>query len=192
MSMAPGGVLEPHTTEAWTKYSAEHVILNLGLYERTDEEHYLERAHESGRFLIQAARHNFAVKYVQSGHLRETWDEHGWQAFGRVIEALLSLYEVTCDEVWRRCAADSGEYAISIQHEDGAFYLINNEYYNTDLAADPIRALTMLWEETSENRYLDSARRFADWHLDRQTNDGAWRMTIDVSRQRGVSHCRSW
>ncbi len=180
MSMAMGGVLEPDASEAWTKYAAEYVILNLGLHARTDENQFLERALQSGRFLIQAARHRFAVKYVVSGRLRESWDHHGWQAFGRAIEALLCLHEETGDEMWREYAFRFGEYALSIQKPDGGFYLINGEYYNTDLAADPIRGLTFLYEESSDRRFLHSATRFADWHLDRQLGDGSWPMTIDT------------
>lgn len=180
MSIAMGGVLETGSPEAWTKYTAEYVLLNIGLAERLPgEERFMERALQSGRFLVQAVRHRCAVKYVVRGRLRETWDHHGWQAFGRMIEALLSLYTATGDADWRRRAVETGEAALSLQGTDGCFRLINGEYYNSDLAADPIRGLVCLTEETGDGRFVGAARRFADWHLQMQSANGSWPLTVD-------------
>lgn len=180
MSLGIGGVLQLESREAWTKYSAEYVMLNLGLYKRTNQGRgFLERAIQSGQFLIQAARHDYATKL----HLQETWSEtwstSGWQAFGRAIEAFLSLYEVTGEANWRNHALAYGEYALDLQGQNGCFYLINGEYYNSDLAADPLRALVFLFEETGEERFLRAARRFADWHIQLQSEDGSWPINID-------------
>jgi len=109
----------------------------------------------------------------------ETWSARGWQAFGRVIEAFLNLYEVTGDAKWRDQALAYGEYALSLQEDNGCFYLINGEYYNSDLAADPLRALVFLFEETKKEEFLKAARRFAGWHIGWQTQEGAWPINID-------------
>lgn len=177
MSLAVGGVVHREAKEAWTKYSAEYAILNLALYNRTGKDRpYLERALQSGEFLLQAARHHYATKF----HLQEeTWSTRGWQAFGRVIEAFLNLYEVTGQAKWRKQALTYGEYALGLQESNGCFYLINGEYYNSDLAADPLRAMVFLFEETKKEEFLKAARRFADWHIERQTQQGAWPINID-------------
>ena len=177
MSMAVGGVRDSWCPEeAWTKFAAESLILNAGLYVRLREREYLRRAIHSARFLVQAELHEHAVKF----NLREQhWVTRGWQSFGRVIEAFLYLSEVTGDGQWAERACAWGEYALTLQAPDGGFYLINDEYYNTDLAADELRALVFLYERTQRPQYLEAARRFADWHLHRQRPDGAWLLTID-------------
>ena len=72
-----------------------------------------------------------------------------------------------------------GEHGLLIQAPDGGYYLIDSEYYNTDLAADELRGLTFLFELTQDQRYLQAAHRFADWHLARQRSNGSWPLTID-------------
>jgi hypothetical protein len=62
---------------------------------------------------------------------------------------------------------------------NGCYPLIGGEYYNSDLAADPIRGLLFLFEQTRERRFLDSAARFAEWHLRMQSADGSWPLAVD-------------
>jgi len=177
MSIAVGGVREPGRREAWSKYAAEYVLLNLALDVRCEgTTPYRERAVQSGLFLVQAARHDLAVKFHEESG---SWDGHGWQAFGRMIEALLALHHATDEEMWRDRAIDVADRALRLQQSDGCFCLINGEYYSSDLAADPIRGLTAAWQETGDEHYLTAALRFADWHIERQRDDGAWIMTVD-------------
>jgi hypothetical protein len=56
---------------------------------------------------------------------------------------------------------------------------MNDEYYNSDIAADELRALAFLYERTNLPQFRSAARRFADWHLAKQRSDGAWLLTID-------------
>jgi hypothetical protein len=58
--------------------------------------------------------------------------------------------------------------------------LIDGEYYNTDLAPDELRALTILYEITGRDEFLQAAQRFANWHQDYQLPNGAWPLTIDI------------
>jgi rhamnogalacturonyl hydrolase YesR len=179
MSVVAGGVRigeKPH--ELWTKFSAEYIIGALGLYDRTEDEMWLERAQQSGRYLIQAARHNHAARYNLSTG-RWTGSEFGWQSFGRAVEACLLLERASGDPAWRTRAEDWGQFGLSIQAADGCFYLIDEEYYNTDIAADELRGLTFLYELTDDPAYLEAAQRFADWHLAHQRKDGAWPLTVD-------------
>jgi hypothetical protein len=177
MSLVVGGLQDAlRPEELWTKFTAEFVILNLGLYARTQEGEYLRRAVQSVRFLHQAELHGHATKY---DHEQQRWITRGWQSFGRIIEAYLYLYEVTENNRWLGRALAWGEYSLTLQAPDSAFYLINGEYYNSDIAADELRALTFLYERTKLPQFRSAAQSFADWHLRVQRPDGAWLLTID-------------
>lgn len=177
MSVVIGGVRESLPEgELWTKFAAEFVILNLGLHSRTKKAVYLERARQSAMFLIQSTRHNFSPKYdTRSG----AWREHGWQSFGRVIEAFLLLAETTDEAPWRDLALRWGDYGLSLLADGGGLYLIDEDYFNTDIAADELRAFVFLYELTNQSEYLAGAKRFAGWLIDHQNTDGGWPLTID-------------
>jgi hypothetical protein len=177
MSVVVGAVRDDwFPDEVWTKFTAEFVILNLGLYARTQNAEYRRRAIQSVRFLMQAELHEYAPKFDRRD---QRWIKRGWQSFGRIIEAYLYLYDISGDNLWLGRALAWGEYSLTLQAPDSAFYLINGEYYNTDLAADELRALTFLYEQTSLPQFRTAAQRFADWHLQIQRPDGAWLLTID-------------
>lgn len=177
MSVVIGGVRESLPAgELWTKFAAEFVVLNVGLYTRTNDSRYLERARQSAMFLIQSTRHNFAPKYDTS---LGTWREKGWQSFGRVIEAFLLLADLTTEHSWLDLALQWGDYGLSLLAEDGGLYLIDDDYFNTDIAADELRAFVFLYELTGRADFLAAAEKFAAWLLAHQREDGAWPLTID-------------
>jgi hypothetical protein len=177
MSVVIGGVRERLPDgELWTKFAAEFAILSVGLYQRTGEALYLDRARQSVGFLVQSTRHAFSPKYNEQA---SRWQDMGWQSFGRVIGAFLGLADCTHEAAWEAYARRWGEFGLSIQAEDGGLYLIDGEYFNTDLAADELRAFTFLYERTQDRNYLQAAERFAAWLLDHQRPDGAWPLTID-------------
>ncbi len=177
MSLVAGGVRDNiKPTQLWTKYTADYVTLNLGLWERLEDEVYLSRATGSSRFLLQSQNHHFAPKY---DHFHESWLTRGWQSFGRVIVALIALQEFTGDRMWLERAHDWAEYALTLQAENGSFYLINNIYYSSDMAADEIRALVRVYLRTEDERFLEAGLRFADWHLETQRPGGAWHLSED-------------
>jgi len=125
---------------------------------------------------VQSARHGFAPRY----NLRTSrWEELGWQSFGRAVEACLEMERATLAPDWRERAIRWGELGLALQAADGSFYLIDGEYFNTDLAADELRALTFLFERTGRQEFLEAAQRFAGWLLAWQREDGAWPLTID-------------
>jgi uncharacterized protein YyaL (SSP411 family) len=179
MSVVAGGARDGAApSEVWTKYTAEYVIGALGLAIRKAGTEWLEQAEAAGRFLIQAARHGYSPRYhLDTGR----WDnlDFGWDSWGRVVEACLLLAQETSKARWLELAKQWGEHGLEIQAADGGFYLIDNEYYNTDLAADELRGLAFLFEQTGDQRYLQAAERFADWHLVRQRSNGSWSLTID-------------
>lgn len=177
MSVVIGGVRERLPDgELWTKFSAEFVILNVGMYQRTGNTVFLDRARQSAGFLVQSTRHNFAPKYNE---YENRWRDLGWQSFGRVVEAFLVMAGVTGENRWLALARQWGEYGLSLVADDGGLYLIDNDYFNTDIAADELRAFVFLYEETRDATFLNAAERFAGWLLDHQREDGAWALTID-------------
>jgi len=177
MSLVLGGVLDNiKPQQLWTKYTSDYVTLNLGLWERLGRQEYLDRAVQSSRFLIQAQNHNFAPKYDQ---WHESWLPKGWQSFGRAIVALIALQEFTDEEIWLERATVWAEHGLRLQADNGCFYLINDTYYSSDIAADEIRGLIRVAVRTGDTRFLEAGLRFADWHLDRQDPDGSWPLSED-------------
>jgi hypothetical protein len=177
MSVVIGGVAESLPDgELWTKFAAEFVILCLGLYARTGNELYFDRAKQSAGFLVQSTRYSFRPKYNTG---LDSWRETGWQSFGRVVEAFLLLADATDEPKWKDFALKWGEYGLTLQADDGGFFLIDGDYFNTDIAADELRALVVLHEQTQSPKYLNAAGRFANWLVARQREDGSWPLTID-------------
>ena len=177
MSLVLGGVRDNiKPTQLWTKYTADYVTLNLALYERQEDEELLRRAIHGSKFLLQSQNHGFAPKY---DHAIEKWMEKGWQSFGRVIVAMIALQEFTDEEDWLDRAMLWAECGVSLQAADGCFYLINDDYYSSDIAADEIRGLIRTYWRTQRTRFLNAATRFADWHLANQLPNGAWPLSVD-------------
>ena len=177
MSVVVGGVFESAASgELWTKFAAEFVILNLGLYRRTGDDLFLQRARQSAGFLLQSARYGYAPRYdVRQGR----WLEKGWQSFGRVVEAFLLLEETTGEAQWRQQALSWCRFGLTLLAGSGALYLIDDDYFNTDIAADELRAFTFMYELTGSVQFLEAAEAFAGWLLRQQRADGAWPLTID-------------
>ncbi|HUF39054.1 MAG TPA: hypothetical protein VMN57_11065 [Anaerolineales bacterium] len=177
MSVVIGGVRERLPDgELWTKFAAEYVLLAIGIYNRTGQDRYLAHALQSAGFLIQSARHGFAPRY---GERENRWLEKGWQSFGRAVEAFLCLGQATGEERWFSAALQWGEYGLKLMAEDGGLYLIDEDYFNTDIAADELRAFVFLYERTGDPRWLNAAERSAGWLIAHQRDDGAWPLTID-------------
>lgn len=177
MSFVLGGVRDTiKPTQLWTKYTADYVIQALALYERVRDDELLERAVRGSKFLLQSQNHGFAPKY---DHGNERWVAKGWQSFGRVIVAMIALQEFTDDERWLDRAMQWADYGLSLQAADGCFYLINDDYYNSDIAAGELRGLMRLSWRTELTRFQAAAVRFADWHLENQLPSGAWPLTVD-------------
>jgi uncharacterized protein YyaL (SSP411 family) len=102
----------------------------------------------------------------------------GWQSFGRVVEAFLLMAEVQRSDNWHTYARRWGEYGLSLL-QSGGLYLIDGDYFNTDIAADELRAFAFLYELTGDTRFLEAAEAFAAWLLVWQRPDGAWPLTVD-------------
>lgn len=178
MHMWQGGVKDTGEMDGkvWVKYTAELMLLNIAIFVRTEDEEYLRRARQHATFLKQAQRHNFKFVFDEK---KQVWEDNGWKSFGRVIVAYLALYDITSEEKYLERARAWGQYGVELQAPDGCFYLIDNYFYNTDIAADEIRGLAYLYEITGDSVFLQSALRYADWHLEKQRDDGGWLLALD-------------
>lgn len=177
MSLVCGGVRDNlNLAEFWVKYVADYIPLCLGIWRRSQEHRFRQRALQSALFLIQAQRYGFATQYSA---FWGRWETNGWQSFGRVVEAFLDLHDATGDDNYLENAIAWGEYGLSLLQPDGCLYLIHEEYYNSDLAADEIRAFAYLAEITVRTDFLHAAIAFADWHVRTQRVDGAWILNVD-------------
>ncbi len=181
MSVVVGGVRDTgRRHELWTKYTAEHAILNAALARRTGESELAERARQSAGFLRRARRHGFAPRYDEQAG---AWLAGGWQSFGRVVEACLEMERLTGDAAWAEEALAWGEHGLGLQAADGGFYLLDGEFYNSDIAADELRALCFLHERTGRRDFREAALAFGRWHLERERPGGSWPVNIDAHRE---------
>ncbi len=177
MSVVVGGVRDTgRRNELWTKYAAEHAILYASLARRTGDPELLERARQGAGFLRRSRRHGFAPRYDEASG---RWLAHGWQSFGRAVEACLEMERASGDASWGEEALLWGRHGLTLQADDGGFYLLDGEFYNSDIAADELRALCFLHERSGREEFLDAARAFGHWHLQRERPGGSWPVNID-------------
>ncbi len=107
----------------------------------------------------------------------------GWlpsypETTGYIIPTFLDFYHLTKGEDYLNRAVRMADWLTSIQFADGAFRgLYGNAppkpiVFNTGQA---LQGLAWIYKETSQTKYLESARRAANWLVDIQDEDGAWR-----------------
>ena len=178
MHMWQGGVRDTGEMDGqvWVKYTAEALLMNVAVYTRSKDKEYLRRAKQNATFLKQAQRHGFKFVFDEKN---QKWFDNGWKSFGRVVEGFLALYDVTENEKYLERAQAWGDYGLTLQSENGCFYLIDDYFYNTDIAPNEIRGMVYLYKATDKRKYLDSAIKYADWHVEHQREDGGWLLAID-------------
>lgn len=174
-----GGVRDGFkTNELYVKYTGDAFWLALALYKRTNDEKYLFYIKQFHNFIKQARKAGFKYKYDTNTY---QWSDTGftWRSFGFPVTAYLELYEITNDETYLEHAIAWGEHGLTLQAEDGGFYLIDGQFWNSDLVAPELRGLVFLYEITKEEKFLNAAKRFGDWLSAHQREDGAWPIGID-------------
>jgi len=117
----------------------------------------------------------------------------GWrpsypETTGYIIPTFLDYYDFTKDgEEYLNRAIKIADWLVSIQLESGAFQggfidaPPNPIVFNTGQA---LQGLIRITKETSQDRYLKAAKRAADWLVEVQDDDGAWRR----STYNGIPH----
>jgi hypothetical protein len=174
-----GGVRDGFVpTELYVKYTADALVTAALLHARAPDATYLHHATQYHNFLKQARAAGFKAKFHRD---RYAWSDRGfsWNAFGAPAIAYLELYGVTGDERYRRQALAWVEHGAAQQGPDGAFYLLDGQFWNSDLTALELLALVHAHELTGAGPYLRAAARFADWLVAVQREDGSWPIGID-------------
>ena len=164
--------------EVWVKYSGDAFWLGLALYKRTRDESIYQDLLMFHNFFKRAREAGFKYTFDTTTY---KWRDEGnaWRAFGFPVTAYLEFYELTNQEIYLENAIAWGEHGLSLQQTNGAFYLLDGQFWNSDLTAPELRGLVYLWEITKDTKYLDAASRFADWVLTYQREDGAWPLGVD-------------
>ncbi|MBB5173887.1 hypothetical protein [Texcoconibacillus texcoconensis] len=165
--------------ELYVKYTGDAFWACLALYKRTKDEDYLFYLKQFHNFMKQARKAGFKYKYDTNTY---QWSDTGfcWRGFGFPVTAYLEWYELTKDEIYLEHAIAWGEHGLTLQAEDGGFYLIDGEFWNSDLVAPELRGLVFLYEVTKQEKFLVAAKKFADWLIEYQREDGAWPIGIDT------------
>jgi len=174
-----GGVRDgfaPH--ELYVKYTADAFVTALALHARRPHDDFLFHMTQYHSFLKRARQAGFAFTFDTRTY---DWKSHGfsWCGFGGPILAYLQAHELLGDSRYLDEAVLWGEYGLSRQAPNGAFYLLDGQFWNSDLTALELRALAMLFTVAGDARHLAAARRYADWLLGVQRPDGAWPIGID-------------
>ncbi|KGP74515.1 hypothetical protein [Pontibacillus yanchengensis] len=164
--------------ELYVKYTGDAFWLALALLKRTNKEEYQFYIKQFHNFMKQARKAGFKYKYDTNTY---QWTDTGftWRGFGFPVTAYLELYELTEDKAYEEHAIAWGEHGLTLQEEDGGFYLIDGQFWNSDLVAPELRGLVFLYEITKNEKFLVAAKRFADWLIEHQREDGAWPIGID-------------
>lgn len=178
-----GGVIDGFkNNELYVKYTGDAFIAANALYRRTKNERYLFDIKQYHNFFKQAKKNDFAYKFDTNTY---KWSNKGfvWQSFGFPVCCYLEYYDITKDEKFLKEAIEWGNHGLSLQEPDGGFYLIDGEFWNSDLTAPELRALIFLYQVTDEEKYLNAAKKFADWLISQQSSEGAWPIGIDLEQE---------
>jgi hypothetical protein len=174
-----GGVRDdfaPH--ELYVKYTADALTAVLALRARRPREEYDLHIAQYHNFLKQARKAGFAFTYDSTTH---EWRDRGfvWRGFGGPVLAYLQAHDTLGDDIYRTEAVAWAEYGLTQIEDDGAMYLLDGEFWNSDLAALELRAFVHVFEVTGDDRFRDAACRYANWLVAHQRADGAWPIGID-------------
>lgn len=175
-----GGVRDGFkSNELYVKYTGDAFLTCVALYRRTKKEDYLFYIKQFHNFFKQAKKAGFKYKYDTNTY---QWSDKGfvWRSFGFPVVSYIELYEATSEERYLKEAIEWGNHGLTLQAENGCFYLLDGEFWNSDLTAPEIRGLCFLYELTKEEKYLNAAKRYCDWLIGQQNADGAWPIGIDA------------
>ncbi|MFV0395735.1 MAG: hypothetical protein ACK5LC_15330 [Coprobacillaceae bacterium] len=175
-----GGVQDGFkNNELYVKYTGDAFWVANALYKRTGNEEYLFYIKQFHNFFKQARKNNFAYKFDKDSY---QWTKTGfvWQSFGFPVTCYLELYEITKEKKYMEEAFTWLDEGLTYQKVDGGFYLIDGEFWNSDLTAPELRALVYGYTLTKDEKYLTAAKSFGDWLEKHQNSDGSWPIGIDL------------
>lgn len=165
--------------ELYVKYTGDAFLTCIALYRRTRKQEYLFYIKQFHNFFKQARKAGFKYKYDTNTY---QWSDHGfvWRSFGFPLVSCIEMYEVTGERRYLDEAIAWGDHGLTMQAENGCFYLLDGEFWNSDLTAPEIRGLVFLYEVTGREKYLNAAKKYADWLIAHQNKDGSWPIGIDT------------
>lgn len=179
MAFWQGGVkdgLRPQ--EVWVKYTGDAFWLAQALFRRTGDSQFREAGQMFDNFLKRALEAGPRFTFDAEQY---AWREKGnvWRAFGLPLTGYFEWYEATGEARYLERALAWGKAGLGLAEADGMFYLLDGEFWNSDLAAPELRGLVYCYEATGDPAFLRAAERFADRLVAVQRPDGAWPLGID-------------
>ncbi len=107
----------------------------------------------------------------------------GWlrsfpETTGYIIPTFLNYYHLTKNEEYLKRATRMAEWLVSFQSADGSIKAVWGNANSKPIIFDTgqvLQGLASIYQETHQDKYLKSAIKAADWLVDKQDGDGAWR-----------------
>lgn len=114
--------------------------------------------------------------FSASYSLMRGWNRSYPETTGYLIPTLLNIADLSDyrrDEIINICQK-SGDWLLSIQHEDGAFSELFDQASAVFDTGEIIFGLVALYRYTQTAKFLVAAQRAADWLVANQWENGAW------------------
>lgn len=108
---------------------------------------------------------------------RRCWDVDYPETTGYIIPTFLKYAQLTGDSTWTASAVRMGEWEIDIQQPGGGIgepvgvFGLTPRVFNT---SQVILGWVSLFRHSGDQRFLEAARKAADWVLASQDGDGKW------------------
>ncbi|QTA87910.1 Radical SAM domain-containing protein [Desulfonema magnum] len=130
------------------------------------------------QWLIKAQDVNTGGGVSAAYHMdSQRWDVDYPETTGYIIPTFLCYSKLTGDASYRKRAIDMGNWEIAIQSPEGGagepvgVYGLRPRVFNT---GQVIIGWVALYAETGDQKYLQAARKAADWIMENQDPDGKW------------------
>jgi uncharacterized protein YyaL (SSP411 family) len=147
---------------------------------------YVSSGDDVGARLERAIRRAVAwIEYSQE-RLRSggvaCYDFGGWtsgypEVTGYIIPTFLEAARVLERPALAHRARRMADWELTLQHPEGGFPSLYEQDRRPPVAFNTgqvVRGLLRTYQETDDERYLDAARRAADWMVRNQEDDGSW------------------
>lgn len=121
--------------------------------------------------------------YSASFSLITGWSSSYIETTGYIIPTMFNLAEFFQEPKYKESALHAGEWLSDLQHPLGYFTDIDELKPQVFDTGQDLMGLNFLYKQTSDQRYLESARKAGDWLIKVQDSDGSW-TTMGYNRGR--------
>ncbi|MFH1174634.1 MAG: hypothetical protein V1725_05850 [archaeon] len=175
--------IDHYSFDTETTYTFDDGIVLFALtklYMRTQDKKYLQLAEFIGNFLVgilQKQDGSFFASYDPiNKHFEDSpkkWSTQSGSYHAKVAMGILSLYEVTREEKYKKSVMTFCEYALKQQTREGRFVTFRDTK-GTHMHPHCYSAEGLFYTGTvlNEQRYIDAALRAAKWAISTQLEDG--------------------